>query len=138
MPAFGSFCSPGRSISAPARSTLLRVSTCTSLFSLCLCPSLSHARLSCFYHSFSDSHPCPSWPLPLITTNRRWREALSGRLSACSNQRDFLCASPCDSSEGSIPSIRLCICSRLPTLPGPLALFYSKNNTVRGVGNHLG
>lgn len=118
-------------------STLLRVSTCTSLFSLCLCSCLSHAHLSCLYHSFSDSHPRPSWPLPLISTNHPRREALSGRLSACSDQRGFLCASPCDSSsEGSIPSIRLCICSRLPTLPGPLALFYNNNNTVGG--NHLG
>lgn len=135
MTAFWCF-SPGRSIYLPLclRPSPLCVSICISFLTpLCLCPCscLSHAHLSFF--PFIPIHPCY---LPPITTNHQGREALSGISSACSDQRGFLCASPCDSSsEGSIPSIHPCD-QQLPALPGPLALFYSNNNTVGG--NHQG
>lgn len=67
--------------------------------SLCLCLHLSYALLSCVHQPFfclsSPQYPCS---LPLITANCHGREALSGILSVCSDQRGFLCASPCDSS----------------------------------------
>lgn len=35
-------------------------------------------------------------------------------------------------------NIHLCVCSKLPTLPGPLALFYSNNITVGGKSPGMG
>lgn len=138
MSAFWSFYSPGRSISAPTLSTiLLCVTICTSLFRLCLCPCVPTLTPPVSAILFPDAHPRPPCPLSPITTNHREERPRREDYLPVQTKGVFFVHLPviCLQRDRS-PSIHLCICSKLPAPPGPLALLYSNNNTVGG--NHGG
>lgn len=132
MSAFWSFYSPGRSISAPTLSTiLLCVTICTSLFRLCLCPCVPMLTPPVSAILFPDAHPRPPCPFSPITTNHREERPCREDYLPVQTKGVFFVYLPviCLQRDRS-PCIHLCICSKLPTTPGPLALLYSNNNTV--------
>lgn len=113
--------SPPFSVSPLAHPTSVRVSVLA-----CPMPT-SPVSISC---SFSDSHPRPSCPLPPITTNRGEERPCQEDYLPVQTKGVFFVRLPVIFLQRDrSPSIHLCVCSRLHTLLGPLALFYS-NNTV--------
>lgn len=84
----------------------------------------------CLYHSFLDSHPRPSYPLPPITMEER--PCQEDYLPVQTKGVFFVHLPVIRLQRDRSPSIHLCVCSRLHTLPGPLPLFYSNSSTVGG------